>query len=69
MTASELQRNLIFSGYSDVTDYLKNSPVNRFLYKRLLEILPLAEIETPVVTILMKCIINVLEFNLTTILV
>lgn len=51
MTASELQRNLLFSGYSDVTDYLKNSPVNRFLYKRFLEILPTAEIEIPVVTI------------------
>lgn len=51
MTASELQRNLIFSGYSDVTDYLKNSPVNRFLYKRLLDILPKAEIDTSAITI------------------
>jgi hypothetical protein len=51
MNASELSRQLLFYGYDEVTDYLKNSPVNRFLYKRFLEILPTAEIEIPVVTI------------------
>lgn len=51
MTASKLNRKLLYSGFNDVTDYLKNSQVNRFLYKRFLEILPTAEIEIPVVTI------------------
>ena len=51
MTASELNRKLLYSGFNDVTDYLKNSPVNRFLYKRFLEILPTAQIDIPVVNI------------------
>ena len=36
MNAFELHRKLLYNGYSDVADYLKNSPVNRFIYKILL---------------------------------
>lgn len=36
MNAFELHRKLLYNGYSDVADYLKNSPVNRFIYKNLL---------------------------------
>ena len=31
MTASELQRKLLFYGYSDVTDFLQNSPLNAWM--------------------------------------
>lgn len=37
MTASELQRKLLFYGYSDVTKFLQNSPLNRYLYKQILD--------------------------------
>ena len=40
MNASELNRQLLFYGYSEVTDYLKNSPLNRYIYKKFLTILP-----------------------------
>ena len=40
MTASELNRKLLFYGYSESTDFLKNSPLNRYLYKQFLNILP-----------------------------
>ena len=51
MTASELNRKLLFSGYGEVTDYLKNSPLNRYLYKKILGILSASGIEVPVVTL------------------
>ena len=42
---------MLFNGYSDVTDYLKNSPINRWIYKDLLTLLPAEGIEVPVVKI------------------
>lgn len=51
MTFSELNRKLLFHGQQEVTDYLRNSPLNRFLYKRLLGILAASGIEVPVVTL------------------
>jgi len=50
-SASELRRIMLFNGYSDVTDYLKNSPINRWIYKDLLTLLPAEGIEVPVVKI------------------
>lgn len=50
-SASELRRIMLFNGYSDVTDYLKNSPINRWIYKELLTLLPAEGIEVPVVKI------------------
>ena len=50
-SASELRRIMLFNGYSDVTDYLKNSPINRWIYKDLLTLLPAEGIELPVVKI------------------
>lgn len=49
MTASELQRKLLFYGYSEATDFLKNSPLNRYLYKQFLNILPKYGIDIPMV--------------------
>lgn len=37
MTASELQRKLLFYGHNDVTEFLQNSPLNRYLYKKIIE--------------------------------
>lgn len=51
MTGSELLRKLLYCGYSDVTDYLKNSPLNRYIYKRLLMIIPQYGIKTDIVAI------------------
>lgn len=50
-SASELRRIMLFNGYSDVTDYLKNSPINRWIYKDLLTLLPAEGIEVPAVKI------------------
>lgn len=51
MTASELIRQLLFYGYEEVTDYLKNSPLNRYLYKQFLNLLPAHNIEVPMVSL------------------
>ena len=51
MNASELHRKLLYCGYSDVTDYLKNSPMNRFIYRQLLAIRPVYGIEASILTI------------------
>lgn len=51
MTASELNRKLLFFGQNDVTDFLRNSPLNRFLYKKLLGILSASGIGVPAVTL------------------
>lgn len=50
-SASELRRIMLFNGYSDVTDYLKNSPINRWIYKDLLTLLSAEGIKVPVVKI------------------
>lgn len=49
MNASELSRQLLFYGYNEVTDYLKNSPLNRYIYKLFLQVLPQCNIDTPMV--------------------
>lgn len=49
MTPSTLNRKLLFHGYEDVTDFLKNSPLNRYLYKRILGVLSASGIVVPVV--------------------
>lgn len=48
MNASELSRKLLYCGYSDLTDYLMNSPLNRYIYKKLLVDLPRLQIDVPV---------------------
>ena len=49
MNASELNRKLLFHGQHEVTDYLRNSPLNRFLYQEFLVILSTSGIDVPVV--------------------
>ena len=39
MTSSELNRKLLFRGHREVTDFLRNSPLNRCLYKRFLGVI------------------------------
>lgn len=49
MNASELNRKLLFHGQHEMTDYLRNSPLNRFLYQEFLVILSTSGIDVPVV--------------------
>ena len=49
MNASELNRLLLFHGQNDVTDFLRSSPLNRFLYKKLLGVLSASGIAVPAV--------------------
>lgn len=51
MDSSELHRKLLYCGYDDVADYLKNSPINRHIYKMLLDLIPIYQITVPVVTL------------------
>ena len=44
MTASELNRLLLFCGHSEVADFLNDSPLNRHLYKHFLRLMPLHQI-------------------------
>lgn len=51
MNASELNRKLLFCGYDEVGLFLNDSPLNRHIYKQLIDILPDHHIEVPVVTL------------------
>ena len=51
MTASELNRLLLFCGHSEVADFLNDSPLNRHLYKHFLRLMPLHQIEAPLVSL------------------
>ena len=51
MNASELHRKLIYCGYSDLSDYLRGGPLNRFLYQRLLDMKNRGELDNPILTI------------------
>lgn len=51
MTASELSRLLLFSGYSEVADFINDSPLNRYLYKKLLVLMPKHDIDVPIVSL------------------
>ena len=51
MTPSSLNRSLLFHGHEEITDFLKDSPLNRYLYKRILGILSAGGIEVSVVTL------------------
>lgn len=62
-TASELIRLLLFPGYSEVTDFLKNSPLNRYLYKLLLKLLPKHGIEVPIVKLFNEIYFQCIHIN------
>lgn len=49
MIASELHRKLLFYGFSDITDFLRNSPLNRYIYKNMLDYREVCGIETPMI--------------------
>ncbi len=49
MTAPELRRKLLFYGFTDITDFLTNSPLNRYLYKNMLDYREICNIETPMI--------------------
>ena len=49
MNASDLNRNLLFHGQNDLNDFLRDSPLNRYLYEKMLDILPACGINVPVV--------------------
>ena len=48
MTASELHRKLLYCDYTDITDYLKDSPTNRYIYKCLLRYTECYRIKNPI---------------------
>ena len=50
MNASELNRKLLYRGYDDMADYLRNSPMNRTIYNLILEYGP-EKIESPMLSI------------------
>lgn len=52
MNASELNRKLLYCGYTDVTDHLKNSPLNRHIYRDFLTLLPEHRVEVLAVKLL-----------------
>ena len=51
MTSSELHRKLLYNGYTELSDYLKNSLVNRYIYNLLLKLQNEQRITTPILTI------------------
>lgn len=51
MNASELHRKLVYCGYSDLSDYLKDSRLNRYLYEMLLYKKNRGELDNPILTI------------------
>lgn len=51
MNASELHRKLVYCGYSDLSDYLKDSQLNRYLYEMLLDMKNSGELDNPILTI------------------
>lgn len=50
MTASKLSRKLLYYGCDEMKDYLMKSPLNRYLYKLLLDVLPKYNLEIPILT-------------------
>lgn len=51
MTASELHRKLIYCGYTDLSDYLNESPANRYIYNKVIDLLSQHQINVPIVTL------------------
>ena len=51
MTSSELHRKLLYCGYDDMADYLRNSPFNRCIYNIVVEFGLYSGIDTPMVEI------------------
>lgn len=51
MDSSELHRKLLYCGYSDLAEYLKDSPTNRYIYNLLLDLQSNHNMEVPVLTI------------------
>lgn len=51
MNASELHRKLIYCGYTDISAYLNDNPVNRYLYKQLIEVRQREGISVPILKI------------------
>lgn len=51
MNASELNRKLLYCGYEDIADYLRNSPFNRCVYNIIVGYGPKPMVETPMVEI------------------
>lgn len=45
MTASELHRKLLFCGYDELSDHLKGNPLNRYVYRKLLDVMAKHHIE------------------------
>lgn len=51
MDSSELHRKLLYCGYTDLADYIKDSPANRYIYNLLIDLLQKHQINVPIVTL------------------
>lgn len=51
MTASDLYRKLYYCGYTDIEAYLHDNPVNRYIYKQLIELRQNGTVKTPTLTL------------------
>lgn len=51
MESSCLNRRLLYCGQSEMNDFLKDSPLNRFLYEKLLGVFSASGIDVPAVVL------------------
>lgn len=51
MTSSELHRKLLFCGYTDIAAYLQDNPVNRYIYKQLIDLRQNGGVKTQTLTL------------------
>lgn len=63
MNASELNRKLLYCGYTDVADYLRDNPLNRRIYKLLLDVMPETWIDVPAVALLNEVYFQCVRVN------
>lgn len=64
MTASELNRKLLYRGYDDMVDYLRNSPLNRMIYQVLLTYGPKPMSKLPMLTIFNEAYYQLFRINI-----
>ena len=64
MTASELNRKLLYRGYDDMVDYLRNSPLNRMIYQVLLTYGPKPMSKLPMLTIFNEAFYQLFRINI-----
>lgn len=64
MKASELNRKLLYRGYDDMVDYLRNSPLNRLIYQIILTYGPKPPVDIPMLTIFNEAYYQLVHINI-----